>query len=990
MSGSTTSFGTMAKIVREHDWAATPLGPMEKWPQSLKTAVGICLSSRFPLWVSWGADLRIIYNDGFIPILRGKHPAALGQPVLERVFPEVAHIIGPMLRGVRAGGGATWQDDQLLVLDRGDGVLDEAYFTYSYSPIEDETGGIGGTLTVVMETTARVVGERRLRTLRDLSTRATDAGTHEDACRIVAQTLAENGHDVPFAALYVFDRERQAARRAAFVGVPDTSPLAPRTLSPRAGAEQLWDVGRAIESGNPVIVRAAAASPAWPGGPWPEPAREAMILPLTGRAEDKPRGCLVVGISPRRALDDGYRGFLQLLVGQITTILATAAASEEERRRAQELEELDRAKTQFFSNVSHELRTPLTLLLGPIEEALSDAAAALPAAHRERLDIAHRNALRLLKLVNTLLDFSRLESGRSRAAFEPVDIAGFTAELASSFRAAIEKAGLRLSVDCPPVAAEVYVDPDMWEKIILNLLSNAFKFTLRGEISVSVRLVGGRVEASVRDTGTGIPADELPKVFERFHRVRHAASRSFEGTGIGLALTRELARQHGGDVAVISEPGRGSTFTVSIPVGAGHLAPDRVGRGSKDRTTRGASLFVEEAMKWVPAHEAPVGPEGPAGASKARILLAEDNADMRDYISRLLARFWTVETCSDGAQALKAARRRLPDLVLTDVMMPNLDGFGLLRGLREDPATREVPVIILSARAGEEAKVEGLDRGADDYLIKPFAAKELVARVRAHLEISRIRAEGRQRAEDQNAELERRVEERTRELQMSIAELEAFSYSVAHDLRAPTRTVEGFARIIERSAKNLSSEDREKLGMIAQAGVKMSRIIDSLLRLSRLTRSELKPGPVDLSALARDVAEELRAADPSRHVDVRVTPGLTVFGDEAMLRLLLDNLLGNAWKFTRGAPKPRLEVGREPDGKRAFFVRDNGVGFDMRYSGKLFAAFQRLHSENEFPGTGLGLALAERIVRRHHGAIWAVSVPREGATFYFTIGQNDA
>ena len=293
------------------------------------------------------------------------------------------------------------------------------------------------------------------------------------------------------------------------------------------------------------------------------------------------------------------------------TGLANARAYEQERQRAEALAELDRAKTAFFSNVSHEFRTPLTLLVGPLEDGLGDSSTPLPPVHRERQEVAHRNALRLMRLVNTLLDFSRIEAGRIDANYEPTDLAQFTTELAGVFRSAVEKAGLSLVVACDPLSEPVYVDRDMWEKIVLNLLSNAFKFTFEGQITVELRSGGDRVELRVSDTGVGIPEADLPRMFERFHRVKTCRARTHEGTGIGLALVQELARFHGGGVAVTSQEGRGTTFTVTIRTGTAHLPPERVSRhAAPSSTSVGALPYVEEALRWLPATDSSPAPAG--------------------------------------------------------------------------------------------------------------------------------------------------------------------------------------------------------------------------------------------------------------------------------------------------------------------------------------------------------------------------------------------
>jgi signal transduction histidine kinase/CheY-like chemotaxis protein len=518
-----------------------------------------------------------------------------------------------------------------------------------------------------------------------------------------------------------------------------------------------------------------------PRGPWSDPPRQALILPLRASIAHPAAGFLIAGVSARLKLDDAYRDFYSVLANQIAVAIANARAYEEERQRAEALAELDRAKTNFFSNVSHEFRTPLTLMLGPLEDTLARSDN-LPPADRERLDTAQRNSLRLLKLVNTLLDFSRIEAGRIEASYEPTDLAALTAELASVFRSTIERADMKLLVDCPALADPIYVDREMWEKIVLNLISNAFKFTFEGQIEVSLRQAGSNVELTVGDSGTGIPAEEIPHLFERFHRVRGARGRSYEGSGIGLALVQELAKLHGGTVRVESEVDRGSRFIVSVPLGTAHLAEHRIGAPRTLASTGfRVDAVVDEISQWlrkddkgeksicdsgVAPREIPVTDVvRPHNGAVERILLTDDNADMRQYVERLLTESgYAVTVAADGREALRAARENKPDLVISDVMMPGLDGFGLLRELRADSRFATIPVIVLSARAGEEARIEGLQAGATDYLVKPFSARELLTRVQASLGFARVRREAESAV--------RRSEERFRAL------VNATSYAV--------------------------------------------------------------------------------------------------------------------------------------------------------------------------------------------------------------------
>jgi PAS domain S-box-containing protein len=493
--------------------------------------------------------------------------------------------------------------------------------------------------------------------------------------------------------------------------------------------------------------------------PWPEPISTAVIQPFARQGAATPAGFIIAGISPRLELDDDYRGFYGLLASQVAAAIANADAYQQERRRAEALAEIDRAKTTFFSNVSHEFRTPLTLMLGPLEDALANRDVQLPAADLDRLTVVHRNALRLLKLVNTLLDFSRIEAGRVQATYEPTELAQLTRQLASIFRSTLEKARLRFEVECPPLTQPVFIDRDMWEKIVLNLISNAFKFTFAGEIAVRLQEADGQAILSVADTGTGIPEEELPRVFERFHRVEGASGRTHEGTGIGLALVQELVRLHGGSVKVESVLGQGSTFTVTIPMGSSHLPQERVrNKPSEESMDLLLDSYIEETLGWTlsaSSHwESFAGPPG----EFATVLLADDNADMREYVSKLLSKQYRVIAVANGREALSAARTTHPDLVLTDVMMPELDGFGLLREIRMDAKLRNIPVIMLSARAGEEASVEGLEAGADDYLVKPFTARELAARIGTHIGMARLRRHSVEMEKSLRSEAERERE----------------------------------------------------------------------------------------------------------------------------------------------------------------------------------------------------------------------------------------
>jgi signal transduction histidine kinase len=974
--------GEMGKLIRSMDWTKTALGPIDSWPQSLRTTVSLCLASNFPIALVWGPKHVQIYNDGYWPICGEKHPGSMGQDFTE-CWAAPWPVIGEAFTRALAGE-TSFLENQRMFLDR-NGYLEEAFFTFSFSPIRDETG-VAGLFHPVTETTSRMLSERRTHALRDLAARAGKAHTVGEACTLAALTLSEYHLDLPFVFFYLLDAQGKEARLVASAGLPQGSVASPAVVD-LAVPQSAWPWAEIARSGhtkhiNDMETRFGRLS----CGEYPESLKEALALPITPPGCERPVAVLLAGVSSRLALTDTYRAFYDLLAAGVTTAVANARAYEEERRRGEALAEIDRAKTAFFSNVSHEFRTPLTLMLGPLEDELAERDSPLPPARRERLQTAHRNSLRLLKLVNTLLDFSRIEAGRVQASYEPTDLAANTTELAGVFRSAIEKAGLILTVDCPPLAEPVYVDREMWEKIVLNLLSNAFKHTFEGGITVKLRWCRDRAELTVSDTGVGIPAAELPRLFDRFHRVKGAKSRTHEGTGIGLALVQELVSLHGGAVSIESKEGNGSTFTVTVMAGCAHLPSDRLGgaRLLAPMATQAAS-YAEEALHWLPnASEAPHPSLGSGkadlfsplesaatpGRPRPRILWADDNADMRDYVRRLLADRYEVLAVPDGLTALAAAQENPPDLVLTDIMMPGLDGFGLLRELRADARTRAIPVVLLSARAGEESAVEGLDAGADDYLAKPFSAQELLARVRTHLELARVRRAW------------------ANELEQANKELEAFSYSVSHDLRAPLRAIDGFSKaLLEEYSKKLDEEGCRYLDRIRTGTQKMSGLINDLLDLSRINRIALRKESLSLTDLARGVVADLQNREPSRQVAIEIADGLTACGDARLVTIALVNLLGNAWKYTAKQPAPQIAFRQQSKGdETVFYVADNGAGFDMKYAGKLFAPFQRLHLDSEFEGTGIGLATVQRVISRHGGRIWAEAAIAEGATFFFTLG----
>ncbi|WP_230966050.1 sensor histidine kinase, partial [Nostoc sp. NZL] len=590
--------GEMGARMREQDWSKTSLGPTQQWPQSLKTAVRIMLTCRQPMFVWWGEELINLYNDAYKGIIGGKHPEALGQPA-SYVWREIWDQIGPRAESAMLKNEGTYDEALLLIMER-NGYPEETYYTFSYSPVPNDQGDTGGIICANTEDTQRIIGERQLALLRELAARTADARTFDEACTLSANCLESNPYDLPFAMIYLVDPDQQQVFLAGTCRIGENHVAVPETVA--LDSDSVWPFAEVIRTHQAKLISDLAVSfSSLPCGVWQRSPHQAIAVPIAPSGQTGKAGILIAGLNPFRLFDDNYRGFIDLVAAQIAASIANAQAYEEERKRAEALAEIDRAKTIFFSNVSHEFRTPLTLMLGPLEETLANCATLLPANEREQLEMVQRNGLRLLKLVNSLLDFSRIEAGRVQASYEPTNLATFTAELASVFRSTVERAGMQLSVNCPSLPAPVYVDREMWEKIVLNLLSNAFKFTMVGEITVSLQWSNDHIEFAVKDTGIGIPAEEIPHLFERFHRVKGAQGRTFEGSGIGLSLVQELVQMHGGTVHVTSVLGAGSCFTVSIPTGSAHLPPDRISAPrTLASTALGATPYLEEALRWLP------------------------------------------------------------------------------------------------------------------------------------------------------------------------------------------------------------------------------------------------------------------------------------------------------------------------------------------------------------------------------------------------------
>ncbi|MES1187275.1 MAG: ATP-binding protein, partial [Myxococcales bacterium] len=663
----------------------------------------------------------------------------------------------------------------------------------------------------------------------------------------------------------------------------------------------------------------------------------------------------------------------------ITRSRELAEANRNLRDANARLGELDSAKTAFFSNVSHEFRTPLTLILGPVERAVESPERALAG---DDLTAVYRNALRLLRLVNSLLDFSRIEAGNLAASFAPTDLAALTGGLAGAFQSLFDDVGLELVIDCAPLPEPVYVDRAHWEKVVMNLISNAFKFTFEGQIAVQLRWLNDKVELSVRDTGTGIPEAELPRIFERFHRVEGARGRSFEGSGIGLSLVHELVRLHGGRVEVESKLGAGTTFLVQLPTGTAHLPPERLAQASPSALDGLAPSAgqVLEAKQWMRSEptaaaaasaRAAATPLTPTTAAepRARLLVADDNADMREYLGRLLSPYWNTVLVPNGRAALAEALASPPDLVLSDVMMPELDGVSLLAALRADPRTKTVPVILISARAGEEARLEGLETGADDYLIKPFAAREVITRVRTHLQMAQVRQEAYRELQQAQAQLVQSAK---------MASLGQLVAGVAHEINNPLAFALAHVGTVERNVAALQSSWQADPALTPHGQRALARLEELRLGLSRIqelvsklrTFSRLDEGERKVVSVRESIESVLSILQHRLTDRIRV---VSHFGEPDQLECyagLLNqaamNLIGNAIDAIDGPGTVTISTGVN-GGWFELVVADTGSGVAEAIRDRVFEPFFTTKAVGA--GMGLGLSITYSIAKKHGGDV---------------------
>ena len=648
--------------------------------------------------------------------------------------------------------------------------------------------------------------------------------------------------------------------------------------------------------------------------------------------------------------------------------LRLAHATEELQDALERLKELDRLKSKFFANVSHELRTPLTLILAPVEEL---AQTTKDGHQMQYLRVVRKNAHRLLRLIDDLLDLSRLDAGGLRLNLAELDIRTIAATVHENSKPAAMAKGIQFNLVAEPSPRKIYGDAHRLEIVLTNLVSNAIKFTPQeGRITLAVHDLPSGVKVLVTDTGRGIPPDALPHVFERFFQASSTDQRKEGGVGIGLALAKELVELHGGSVTVESRMNLGSTFSFFIPFGTDHIRPEVVERRREfapredfRRRTEDAEVGPTPVAATPEAvqEQADAGaPEGPlfAGGRKARIVLAEDHGDVREFIRGLLEPQFELKTATNGDEAWELVCREMPDLVISDVMMPGRTGTQLCQDIKAEPALKNIPVILLTARVGSEATLEGYAHGADDFVAKPFHPRVLLARVRAQL---RLRSLGLQLAEREK-----------------LAVVGTLAAGILHEVRNPVNAILNAARVLADGKTDAATAHRL-----------VSVITDGAERIHGITNA--------LESHARPAeAGGFNPSDPREGLDATIRllehrmAGVTVHREYTTdvraaappgpLNQVFLNLLDNALRA--GARNLWLRVLDHED-RLVIRVGDDGPGIPPHVAQRIFDPF--FTTRDAGAGMGLGLYLSRRIVEAHDGALWVEDRPGGGAEFVIEL-----
>lgn len=667
-------------------------------------------------------------------------------------------------------------------------------------------------------------------------------------------------------------------------------------------------------------------------------------------------------------------------------------------KRAQEIQEAnkklreaEKVKSEFFANVSHELRTPLSLVLAPVESLLGDRYGNIPDEQRQLLHTVHNNAIRLLQMVNGLLDFAKFEAGKMQTEAEPVCIDTLVRSVLYDFGPVMNNKQLEVTFTCTQPGTWVMIDHYLLERILFNLLSNAVKFTpAGGRIIIEARLGNDRLLLSVGDTGIGMTPETIAKLFRKFQQGEGSSTRRFEGTGLGLSMVKEFAGLMGGTVTVESTPGSGSTFTVDC-------AAPVVDQGTDEKQQRVNRPFL--AAQHTPSTPSLAGELLPGDETQLKVLVAEDNEELSAYIASLLSGISHIKLARDGDEALALVESWSPDLVVTDVMMPGKDGIAVCSAIKSDPRTANTIVVLLTALTHREAMQRGWEARADEYLFKPFHPEELVTRIKSLLATISERRKAQAMAEEKNkaiARSEAALEQKEKiqtyafELERSNKELEEFAYISSHDMKSPIASMSGLLDMMEKRDA-VKSEFAHLFDMVKKSNRQMQKTISALneviayRKTLSIARENLAVASV-LDDVRTSIQNLIDASEAMIRSDFSACPH--IYYPYFHIKSILQNMIVNAIKYSRKGVPPEIMISTSMDGNDIVLeVSDNGLGIDLdRYRGKLFGLFQRFHPGIE--GAGIGLHIIHSIVESYNGKILVESEVGQGTTFKIYLGYG--
>ncbi|HZY79463.1 MAG TPA: ATP-binding protein [Cyclobacteriaceae bacterium] len=676
----------------------------------------------------------------------------------------------------------------------------------------------------------------------------------------------------------------------------------------------------------------------------------------------------------------------------------------------EQLRRSDKAKTNFFNNLSREFQNPVTLVRESINQVIRKVGHDVADNVVRELQNAQRNAVRVEKLVRTLNDFSHMERRKDTAVFQSTDVCKLATEIAAGFRPVIESAGLSFSIQCDRIAEQIYVDREIFEIVLFNLLSNAYKFTFEGGITITVSNTRKHVKVSVIDTGCGISPADQRRIFQRFATFEARDARAINGMGVGLPLVKDLVEIHGGVISVDSTPGKGSKFVVSFPKDVSHIPPERIGVSAPGSRAPLIKRTITETSSW-PARGSRYTEDIDDRRLAPTVVIAESDKEMRDYIKRALSSKYKTVEADSGQQVLDLIESGFsPDLILADVVLSRVSGFELLQSVKHTRPNFTIPVILLTNKSTEEEEVRCLYYGADDCLVKPFSMHELVARVDARIELSKVGRRPFQVLTKANIDLEEQIHHYMMQLEASNKELAeknaklvaineeltGLTFATSHDLREPMRKIRLFVgRIVHDERNKLSDNSGHYFQRVLSLVQTMNELVSDISLYANFNN---RVGPickVDLNELLSSLVDLLtpKIRETGASIVFNVTDGL--YANQHQVRQVVYNLVSNALKFRRSDVHLKIDIGGQVvPGKsianerankdKSYYqldVTDNGIGIEPSHHKQIFELFRRLHGGSTYSGTGIGLTIVRRIMENHDGFITVTSSPGVGSTF---------